>query len=85
MRSVLALRAGLSGLCGHIVVELCDIDNLLLLDLHAMQGDSIVGQGNGTPKPVSKTTVLPIVSHDIIGRLMTSARGILTWLRCTQS
>lgn len=68
VRCVLALRAGLGGLRGHLVVELCDVDNLPLLSLVAEQpvgsaSGSGVDGGAGPP-------VLPIVPHDIIGRLM---------------
>lgn len=56
VRSVLALQAGLDALRGHVVVEMRDVDNLPLLDLHMSKEGA--------------AAVLPVVSHDIIGRLM---------------
>jgi hypothetical protein len=63
VRAVLALRAGLELLSGHIVVELRDCDNQPLLDLLSTIDE------NGMVRDVSNP-VLPVVSHDIIGRLM---------------
>eukprot|EP00900_Chrysochromulina_parva_P022177 jgi/Chrpa1/4593/Chrysochromulina_OHIO_Genome00004775-RA len=63
VRAVLALRAGLEHLSGHIVVELRDCDNQPLLDLLSTIDE------NGMVRDVSNP-VLPVVSHDIIGRLM---------------
>ena len=56
------------GLRGHLVVELRDVDNLPLLSLVAEQP---LGSGGGCGAGASSgPPVLPIVPHDIIGRLM---------------
>jgi hypothetical protein len=61
VRTVLALRAGIPSLPGHTVVELRDVDNVHLLDLVAAHGRSATSQ---------LSPVLPMVPHDIMGRLM---------------